>query len=68
MRYSFNDGRRQGPHTIQYFEMFGNRGIYYDGWTAVTRHSIPWELTAESTPSMTTSGNSTTPTPTGRRP
>ena len=31
-------------HTIQYFEMFGNRGIYYDGWTAVTRHSIPWEL------------------------
>ena len=30
--------------------MFGNRGIYYDGWTAVTRHSIPWELTAESTP------------------
>ena len=37
-------------HTIQYFEMFGNRGIYYDGWTAVTRHSIPWELTAKSTP------------------
>ena len=37
-------------HTIQYFEMFGNRGIYYDGWTAVTRHSIPWELSAKSTP------------------
>ncbi len=26
----------------QYFEMFCNRGIYHKGWTAVTRHSIPW--------------------------
>ena len=50
MLYSFNDGSAEDRHTIQYFEMFGNRGIYYDGWTAVTRHSIPWELTAESTP------------------
>ena len=40
----------QDRHTIQYFEMFGNRGIYQDGWTAVTRHSIPWELAAKSTP------------------
>ena len=22
--------------------MFGNRGIYHDGWVACTRHSIPW--------------------------
>ena len=44
MLYSFNDGSAKDRHTIQYFEMFGNRGIYYDGWTAVTRHSIPWEL------------------------
>ena len=29
-------------HTTQYFEMFCNRGIYHEGWTAVTRHSIPW--------------------------
>src|ERR1700693_2607990 len=29
-------------HTTQYFEMFGNRGIYHDGWIAATRHSIPW--------------------------
>jgi arylsulfatase A-like enzyme len=50
MLYSFNDGGAKDRHTIQYFEMFGNRGIYYDGWTAVTRHSIPWELGAESTP------------------
>jgi arylsulfatase len=26
----------------QYFEMFGNRGIYDNGWVACTRHSIPW--------------------------
>ena len=23
--------------------MFVNRGIYHQGWTAVTRHSIPWD-------------------------
>jgi arylsulfatase len=25
--------------------MFVNRGIYHKGWTAVTRHSIPWKPT-----------------------
>jgi arylsulfatase len=25
--------------------MFGNRGIYHKGWTAVTKHSTPWDLT-----------------------
>lgn len=28
----------------QYFEMWGNRGIYHKGWTAVTKHRTPWEL------------------------
>jgi arylsulfatase len=32
-------------HTTQYFEMFGNRAIYHDGWVAATRHSIPWMMT-----------------------
>jgi hypothetical protein len=27
------------------FEMFCNRGIYHKGWTAVTRHSTPWDMT-----------------------
>ena len=27
--------------------MFCNRGIYHQGWTAVTRHSIPWVMDAE---------------------
>ena len=29
-------------HTLQYFEMFGNRGVYHKGWTAVTKHRTPW--------------------------
>jgi arylsulfatase len=29
-------------HELQYFEMFCNRGIYHEGWTAVTRHSTPF--------------------------
>ncbi len=33
-------------HTTQYFEMFGNRGIYHNGWVACTRHSIPWVMGA----------------------
>ena len=30
-------------HTTQYFEMFGNRGIYHEGWLARTVHQIPWQ-------------------------
>jgi arylsulfatase len=44
MAYSFANAKAPTPHTTQYFEMFGNRGIYHDGWTAVTRHSIPWDV------------------------
>jgi len=42
MRYAFDDAAAADRHTTQYFEMFCNRGIYHEGWTAVTRHSIPW--------------------------
>jgi arylsulfatase len=42
MAYSFDDAGADDRHTTQYFEMFCNRGIYHQGWTAVTRHSIPW--------------------------
>ena len=37
-------GRSAAPdrRTTQYFEMFGNRAIYHEGWVAATRHSIPW--------------------------
>jgi arylsulfatase A-like enzyme len=42
MRYSFDGATEADRHERQYFEMFCNRGIYDQGWTAVTRHSIPW--------------------------
>jgi len=42
MAYSFDGATEPGRHETQYFEMFCNRGIYHEGWTAVTRHSTPW--------------------------
>jgi arylsulfatase len=50
MRASFDDADAPEHHETQYFEMFVNRGIYHKGWTAVTRHSIPWALASEPTP------------------
>jgi arylsulfatase len=46
MAYSFDDAGAGERRQTQYFEMFVNRGIYHQGWTAVTRHSIPWDPTA----------------------
>jgi arylsulfatase A-like enzyme len=45
MAYTFEDAGADDRRTTQYFEMFCNRGIYHEGWTAVTRHSIPWVAT-----------------------
>jgi arylsulfatase A-like enzyme len=42
MAYSFDDATAADRHETQYFEMFGNRGIYHQGWTAVTKHRTPW--------------------------
>ncbi|MGB5634887.1 MAG: arylsulfatase [Waterburya sp.] len=42
MLYSFNDAVAKDRHTTQYFEMFGNRGVYHDGWFAGTIHVTPW--------------------------
>ena len=47
MRYSFDGAGEADRHDTQYFEMFCNRGIYHQGWTTVTRHSIPWLVGAE---------------------
>jgi arylsulfatase A-like enzyme len=44
MLYAFDDAQAADRHTTQYFEMFCNRGIYHEGWTAVTRHSTPWVM------------------------
>jgi Sulfatase len=42
MLYSADDAKAADQRKTQYFEMFGNRGIYHEGWVACTRHSIPW--------------------------
>jgi arylsulfatase A-like enzyme len=52
MAYAFNDAKAAEQHETQYFEMFGNRGIYHKGWTAVTRHKTPWILQGEVTPAF----------------
>src|SRR5688572_18496149 len=52
MLYSFNEPKAAERHETQYFEMFGNRGIYHKGWTAVTRHKTPWLLVGEKVPAL----------------
>jgi arylsulfatase A-like enzyme len=42
MAYSFDDAGAADRRTTQYFEMVGNRAIYHEGWTAVSRHGTPW--------------------------
>jgi len=41
--YTFNDAKAKERHTTQYFEMFGNRAVYDNGWFARTLHRAPWE-------------------------
>lgn len=41
--YTFNDADAPERHTTQYFEIFGNRAIYRDGWFARTIHYAPWD-------------------------
>jgi arylsulfatase len=43
MVYTFDDADAEDQHTTQYFEMFGNRAIYHDGWWARIIHRAPWE-------------------------
>jgi arylsulfatase len=52
MLYSFNEPKAAERRETQYFEMFGNRGIYHKGWTAVTRHKTPWLLIGETVPAF----------------
>jgi arylsulfatase len=47
---TFDDAAAPERRETQYFEMFVNRGIYHQGWAAVTRHSIPWTGSAADMP------------------
>jgi arylsulfatase A-like enzyme len=46
LAYSFDNAEAPTEHPEQYYELFGNRAIYQDGWKAVTIHAnrMPWEL------------------------
>lgn len=49
MIYSFNDPQAPERHATQYFEVFGHRAIYHDGWMASAFHSrLPWSGIATS--------------------
>jgi hypothetical protein len=48
----FTDSEAPEQHDLQYFEMFGNRGIYHRGWSAVTKHKIPWVLVGGQLPAF----------------
>ena len=38
MAYSFDRPGAPGERHVQYYEMLGNRGIWTDGWKAITNH------------------------------
>ena len=42
MLYAVKDKDAAERHITQYFEMFGNRGIYHEGWLARVVHQVPW--------------------------
>ena len=42
LAYTFNDAKAPEQHKVQYFEMFGNRAFYQDGWYARTIHRPAW--------------------------
>ena len=49
MLRSFNDAKAKDNHLTQYFEMFGNRAIYHEGWLAGTVHRAAWEMKPRAT-------------------
>ena len=70
MRYSFNDDRAKSHRTTQYFEMFGNRGIYKDGWMATRDTAVcrGRQVAEAPVPSRATRGSYTMSTRTSPRP
>ena len=52
MLYTFNEADSPERHDLQYFEMFGNRGIYHRGWSAVTKHKTPWVMVGGDLPAF----------------
>lgn len=54
--YTFDTANANAPsrHTVQYFEMMGNRAIYSDGWLAGTAVTCkPWDSTCKDPHALT---------------
>ncbi len=49
LAYTFKDAKAADRHTTQYFEIFGNRSIYHDGWLAGTVHRAGWDFKPKTT-------------------
>ncbi len=49
MNYAFDNADAPNAKKRQYYEMFGNRAIWQDGWKAVTLHAhrMPWDMTKQ---------------------
>jgi len=46
--YTFGDAPAAERHTVQYFEEFGSRAMYKDGWWACTKlDKAPWDFSPE---------------------
>lgn len=57
MGYSFGEAKAPSARRTQYFEMFGNRALYHDGWLACTTPNLaPWEDSFLRTPVDVVSG------------
>ena len=49
LTYTFADPKAPERHHVQYFEVFGNRAIYADGWMASAYHGrLPWNVASQS--------------------
>jgi arylsulfatase len=46
LMYSFDNANAPNRKERQYYEMFGNRAIWVDGWKAVSLHAkrMPWDI------------------------
>jgi arylsulfatase len=43
--YTFDAAQAEEQHTVQYFEMYGSRAIYRDGWWACAKlDKLPWDF------------------------
>jgi arylsulfatase A-like enzyme/uncharacterized membrane protein len=46
--YTFDAPEAEEQHTLQYFEMYGSRAIYKDGWWACTKlDKLPWDFSPQ---------------------